>query len=57
MEEQKVVYITGGSKGIGKGIAQYLLDKGYKVALSSRRLESAQKAATELKGDKANILA
>ncbi len=56
MEPQQVVYITGGSKGIGKGIAQYLLDKGYKVAISSRKLGAAQKAGGELKGDPANIL-
>lgn len=56
MEDQKVVYITGGSKGIGKGIAQYLLDKDYKVAISSRSLEKAEKAAGSLKGKKEDIL-
>jgi NADP-dependent 3-hydroxy acid dehydrogenase YdfG len=56
MEEQKVVYITGGSKGIGKGIAKYLLDKGYKVAISSRKIGSVQQAAEDLGGDAANIL-
>lgn len=44
----KVVYITGASKGIGKGIAAYLLNNGYRVAISSRSLEAAQKAAGEL---------
>ncbi|SFV28120.1 SDR family oxidoreductase [Thermoflavifilum thermophilum] len=44
----QVVYITGGSKGIGKGVAAYLLQKGYRVAISSRKLESAQQAAREL---------
>lgn len=39
----KVAYITGGSKGIGYGIAQSLLDKGMKVAITSRTLEAAQK--------------
>lgn len=56
MEAQKTVYITGGSKGIGKGIAQYLLNKGYRVAISSRNLEAAQKAAESLAGNKENIL-
>ncbi|MBS1763530.1 MAG: SDR family oxidoreductase [Bacteroidetes bacterium] len=55
--EKKVVYITGGSKGIGKGIAQYLLIHGYKVAISSRHLKSAQEAAESLNGNKDDILA
>lgn len=44
----QVVYITGGSKGIGKGIASYLLQKGYRVAISSRKREAAEQAAAEL---------
>jgi NADP-dependent 3-hydroxy acid dehydrogenase YdfG len=56
MEEQQVVYITGGSKGIGKGIAQYLLDKGYKIAISSRNMADVQQAAETMKGVKSNIL-
>ncbi len=42
-------YITGGSKGIGYGIAQALLEKGAKVGITSRSLNAAQKAADELK--------
>jgi len=57
MAEKQVVYITGGSKGIGKGIAQYLLDQGYKIAISSRKQESADAALQELTGDKADMLA
>ncbi len=41
-------YITGGSKGIGFGIAKALLQQGMKVAISSRNLETAQKAAKSL---------
>lgn len=55
--EQQVVYITGASKGIGLGIAQYLLDHGYRVALSSRSLESSRKAAASLTGDQDHVLA
>ena len=46
--KNKVAYITGGSKGIGFGIASTLLKAGMKVAISSRLLENAQKAAKEL---------
>ncbi|MBN8673528.1 MAG: SDR family oxidoreductase [Chitinophagales bacterium] len=53
----KVAYITGGSKGIGYGIAKTLLDKGMKVAITSRTLEAAQKAAASLSNDPSKILA
>lgn len=53
----KVAYITGGSKGIGYGIAKTLLDKGMKVAITSRSLEAAQKAAVSLSNDPSTILA
>ncbi|MEP2772227.1 MAG: SDR family oxidoreductase [Fulvivirga sp.] len=42
-------YITGGSKGIGYGIAQAMLEKGAKVAITSRSQDNADKAAKELK--------
>jgi 3-oxoacyl-[acyl-carrier protein] reductase len=53
----KVVYITGGSKGIGFGIAKALLEQGMRVALTSRSKEAAEKAATELGNDPEKILA
>ncbi|MET1258649.1 SDR family oxidoreductase [Flagellimonas sp. DF-77] len=43
--EGKVAYITGGSKGIGLGIAQALLDIGMKVAISARSEHSLEAAA------------
>ncbi len=53
----KVAYITGGSKGIGLGIAKTLLEAGAKVAITSRSLSAAQEAAKSLGGDPSNILA
>lgn len=55
--KDKVAYITGGSKGIGYGVAKSLLDLGMKVAISSRHLEEAQKAAKSLTNDDSRILA
>lgn len=53
----KVAYITGGSKGIGLGVAKVLIDNGMRVAITSRNLEAAQKAAQSLGGDASKILA
>ena len=55
--ENKVAYITGGSKGIGFGIAKTLLDFGMKVAISSRDLSAAKKAASSLSDDPSKVLA
>nr|WP_299071896.1 SDR family oxidoreductase [uncultured Allomuricauda sp.] len=49
----KVVYITGGTKGIGFGIAQSLLKHGMKVAISGRNLEKVKEAAKVLGDDNA----
>ncbi len=46
--ETKVALITGGSKGIGYGVAQALLEKGVHVALTSRNKASALAAADKL---------
>ncbi len=46
--KDKVAYITGGSKGIGFGVAEKLLDAGMKVAISGRNLEGVQQAADKL---------
>ena len=55
--ENKVAYITGGSKGIGYGIATILLKKGMKVAITSRSLSAAKKAAESLSSDPSKVLA
>jgi NADP-dependent 3-hydroxy acid dehydrogenase YdfG len=51
----KVAYITGGSKGIGLGVAKNLLDTGMKVAISGRNKSSLEAAAKQL-GAGPNIL-
>ncbi len=53
----KVAYITGGSKGIGFGIAKTLLDVGMKVAITSRDMAAAKKAAESLTNNAEKILA
>ena len=53
----KVAYITGGSKGIGYGIAQALLAQGMRVAITSRHLAAAKEAAASLTNDASKILA
>ncbi|EHQ41317.1 SDR family oxidoreductase [Myroides odoratus] len=47
-KKEQVAYITGGTKGIGKGIAQALLAAGYRVAISGRSLEEVERIAREL---------
>ncbi len=44
----KVALITGGSKGIGFGVAEALIKDGIRVAVTSRTQANADEAATEL---------
>ena len=46
----KVALITGGTKGIGYGIAEALLKQGINVAITSRNKKSAEEAAKKLNG-------
>jgi len=53
----KVAYITGGSKGIGYGIAKTLLGAGMRIAITSRDINAAKKAAGLLTKDHSKIMA
>lgn len=52
---KKVAYITGGTKGIGRGIAYALLQNNYRIALSGRNYEMAKEIAQSL-GSSDNVL-
>jgi 3-oxoacyl-[acyl-carrier protein] reductase len=52
----KVAYITGGSKGIGYGIAENLLLNGMKVAITSRSIRAAREAAESFQKDSSWVL-
>ncbi|MBV8327597.1 SDR family oxidoreductase [Chryseobacterium sp.] len=49
MSENKTAYITGGTKGIGFGIARILLENGISVAFSGRKREEVMKVEEELR--------
>lgn len=46
----KVCAIFGGSRGIGKAVAQLMAQKGYRLAIIARNLDVAKAAAGELGG-------
>lgn len=46
----KVCAIFGGSRGIGKAVAQLMARKGYRLAIIARNLEVAKATAGELGG-------
>ena len=54
--KNKVAYITGGSKGIGLGIAQQLLNAGMRVAISGRSEDALQEAKEILNNDEAVLV-
>src|SRR5690606_33402209 len=55
LSDNRVALITGGSKGIGYGIAEALSRIGVKVAITSRNKEQAEKAAKTL-GDSDKVI-
>ena len=53
--KNKVAYITGGTKGIGLGIAHALQSQGITVAISGRKKEDAEQIAKELSTDETPV--
>lgn len=51
----KIAYVTGGTKGIGYGVAKCLLQQGMKVAISGRNRKRVDDAVQAL-GDESNVL-
>ncbi|KAA5532390.1 SDR family oxidoreductase [Taibaiella lutea] len=47
-DNTKVAFITGGSKGIGFGVAQSLIEQGIKVAITSRSQKHVDEAVAKL---------
>lgn len=52
----KVVLITGGTQGLGAGIARAAAREGAAVALAGRNTENGEKTAAELQGDGADAV-
>lgn len=48
MNSRRVVYVTGGAQGIGKGIAAELLGRGYAVAITDIDSEAGEECLEEL---------
>lgn len=44
----QIAFITGGTKGIGYGIAEVLVKAGFNVCITGRSLDSAERAAEKL---------
>ena len=57
MLQDKVIVITGASRGIGEAIARAAIDAGARVALASRKQADLDHVASSLPGDRALAVA
>lgn len=53
----KVALVTGGSRGLGKAVAEALAEKGATVAICGRKQENLDKALADLKGKGPDVMA
>lgn len=53
----KIALVTGGNRGIGKGIARGLGKEGAQIALAARNAEALRRAASELVDEGTQVLA
>lgn len=51
----KSVLITGASRGLGEGLARQFAQRGYKLALTARKIEDLEPLARDLQGSAAQI--
>lgn len=55
--KEKVVFVTGGTKGLGKAVANAFLEEGARVAVNGRGAEAVEKFEEEFKGREARAFA
>jgi 3-oxoacyl-[acyl-carrier protein] reductase len=57
MAEQRVAFITGASRGIGRGIADRFAKEGARLVITARGAERLEQAAAEIRSTGAEVLA
>lgn len=55
-KSNRVAIVTGGGRGIGKGVARIFTQRGIDVVIAGRNMEKLEKTAAELKSTKAEII-